>query len=225
VPPAYTIDDIAFDAETHTSRLPDGTDVPHVTAVLAGVGVSRDIEELTGISRRVAENVALATQRGSAVHADCHAYDDDDLDWETVDPRVLPFLDAWVTCCRDLGLTPLAHARERRLYHWILHYVGRMDGVFLRMLFSMAVRILADLKTADPEDSACQFQTAAYEAAWMLMHPDQPIDQRWAIWLRPERRVPYTIVNYSARPDAWQDFQKFQAFLTTYNNQACRRPR
>jgi hypothetical protein len=218
--PSGTTPALVFDPVTHTSMLPDGRNVPHVTAILAAVGVATDFDTIAGFSRRLGEQIDLKRQIGTATHQDCHAFDDDDLVWETVDPRVKPYVDAWVTCRQNTGLQPVA--RERHLFHPVYVYCGIFDGVFMH---PTGGRILADLKIGDPEDAAARFQLAAYAAAYEHDHPDQPIDQRWAIWLCPERAVPYRITNYSAEPDAWQDFHKFQAFLTTYHEQPGRRRR
>ena len=220
---AYTSADILFDPETHTSRLPDGRLVPHVTGILSAVGVSTNFEDLAGLSPRIDAAIRNAAARGSVVHADCHAYDDDDLDWATVDPRVRPFDEAWVACRDAMGFTALAHARERRVYHPARGYTGILDGIFVRP--ATGKTILIDLKTGDPESSACHLQMAAYEDAWVLEHPETPIDERWAVWLRPERVIPYTIINYSARPDHWFDSERFVACLTVYNEQPERRGR
>lgn len=219
----YTSADILFDPETHTSRLPDGRSVPHVTGILGAVGVSTNFEDLAGISPRVDAAIRNAAARGSAAHADCHAYDDNDLDWATVDPRVRPYVEAWVACRDAMGFVALAHARERRIYHSARGYTGILDGIFTRV--ATGKTLLIDLKTGDPESSACHLQTAAYMDAWLLEHPDIPIDERWAVWLRPERVIPYTIINYSARPDHWFDSERFACCVTTYNEQPERRGR
>lgn len=211
-----TAADLVYDPATHTTTAPDGRQVPHVTAILSAVGVATDFDELAGLSRRMAIAIELAAARGTALHADAHAYDDDDLDLAQVDPAVRPYLDAYIACRSDKGLQPLAHARERRLFHPVLWYTGILDGVAL----VENRRILFDIKTGDPEDSGCAWQTAAYELAWRYAHPDHPIDARWAIQLQPGRRVPYRIVDYS---DGWQHAAEFQCFLTTYNRQAIRR--
>lgn len=224
VPRYYRVEDVAFDPVTHTSTLPDGRSVPHVTAVLEATGLSTDFEELSAGSHFMRDRIAYACARGTAVHMDCHAYDDDDLDWATVDSGVRPYVDAWVTCRDALGLVAVAHARERRLFHPVYFYTGILDGVFLRG----PKRVLVDIKTGDPESAAAHLQTAAYESAWNFLHPDHPIDERCAIWLQPRRAIPYSIVDYSnatQRPHAWQDFQKWAAALCVYNEQPGRRSR
>lgn len=218
---SYTSADVIYDPATHTSCLPDGRTIPHVTAVLSATGVSTDFAALRAGGGRIASAIDMAAARGTAVHADCHAYDDDDLDWNTVDSRVRPYVTAWVACRDAMGLLTVAHARERRIYHPTYHYTGILDGVFLRA----NERILLDIKTGDPEDAAGHLQTAAYEAGWNIEHPDEKIDFRWAVWLRPDRAVPYTIINYSMRADGYLDFAKFQACLTVYNEQPERRQR
>lgn len=216
----YTIDDLTFDPVAHRSTLPDGSEVPHVTGIIRAVGVSQDFAALATISDNLESAIELATYRGTAVHADCHAYDDGDLDWSTVDPRVMPYVDAWATCRQNMGFVPLT--RERRVFHPLYFYTGILDGV---MRYGDKV-VLPDIKTGDPESAAGHLQTAAYEAAHRAQHPDAPlIDERWAIWLQPGARVPYKIVNYSARPDAYLDFQIFLACLTTYHAQPGRRKR
>lgn len=218
----YSAAHVLFDPATHTSRLPDGRSVPHVTAILGAAGVGTDFEGLSERSPRLATDLEAARNRGRVVHADCHAYDDDDLDLADVHPAVRPHVEAWAVVRETKRLTPLANGRERLLFHPEHCYCGITDGVFR---CDDGRLILADTKTGDPEDAAAQFQTAAYEAAWNRMHPHLRISERWAIWLRPGRRVPYVIVNYTAQPEAAGDWPTFLACLTVYHAQPGRRRR
>lgn len=222
-----TASDLIFDEEAHVSRLPNGVVVPHVTGVLSAVRVTADFAEVAELGARQREDVLFARERGKAVHMDCHAYDDEDLDVEQCDPVVRPYVEAWAWVRADLELVPVPKGRERLLFHPLFFYAGIVDGVFVCQRGGRRLRVMPDLKTGDPEDAAAHLQTAAYEAAWNYMHPDQRIDERWAVWLRPElkRRKPYDIINYTARPDAAMDFQKFLACLTVYNEQPARRKR
>lgn len=217
-----TAADLTFDAERHVSVAPDGRQVPHVTTILSATGLSTDWDEMARNVRKIGQHVAFASARGTAVHADCHALDDDDLDWGAVDYRVRPYVQAWERLKADKGLTPIAHARERLLFHPGLWYAGILDGVFLQ---GEGRRILIDIKTGDPEDSACHLQTAAYEMAWTLEHPDEPIAERWGVRLAPEMRVPYRIKDYTTRPEGFRDMAKWQAALCVYWEQPERRGR
>jgi hypothetical protein len=211
---------ITFDAERHEYRRGDGQIVPSVTQVLHGVGIATDFEAIGSRSPRLAEAIEYRRALGTAAHADCHAFDDDDLDWLKVDERVRPYVQAWVVFRENTGLRPVA--RERRLFHPSLFYAGTLDGVFVNPGGAL---VLVDIKLGDPQDAGAAYQTAAYEAAFLVDHPDMEIAARWAVRLQPERRIPYDITNYSARLDAWRDFQVFQAALSVYAAQAARRSR
>jgi hypothetical protein len=60
---------------------------------------------------------------------DAHAFDDDDLDWHSVDPRVEPYLRAWQAFRANTGVVPIT--RERMVLHPGLWFAGTLDGVFL----------------------------------------------------------------------------------------------
>lgn len=216
-------DDLRYDAAAHRSFRADGTEVPHVTAILKACGLTEDFEALAEDVPRLAETIDAARARGRAVHDYCHAYDDDDLDRDRCDPRIVPWVDAWAACRARLRLEPAV--RERYLYAATYGYAGILDGVFYRRPDPdwSARTVLVDIKTGDPEDAAGHLQTAAYELA--LSDLGIVPDERWAIWLRPDARVPYRIVNYSAREEAYMDVQKFLAALTVYNEQPARRRR
>ncbi len=207
---------ITFEPVAHEYRRPDGQRVPGVTEILSAVGVSVDFEGLASMGRRVADAIDLKREIGHALHADAHAYDDNDLDWNTVDPRVLPYLTAWADFRENSGLRPTT--RERLVYHHALSYAGTLDGIFV---LPNNRRVLVDIKTGDPDDSGCAYQTAAYQAAYQAEHPDQPIHERWGVRLTPDLSIPYRVSPYAD----WTDFAKFSAFLTTFHHQAARRRR
>lgn len=212
---------LVFYAEPHEYWTPPGREggtlVPNVTRVLSATGVSADFE---GIDRRNPGVVDFRRQLGIAVHDDCHAFDDDDLDWPSVDDRVKPYVTAWSTWRLNHRARPIH--RERTVFHRVLFCCGRLDGIFE---LEDGKRILVDLKIGDPDDAAAHLQTAFYEAAYRLEFPDERIDERWSVRLCPELVVPYRNTNYTTRPNAWRDIQKFQAVLTTYHEQAVRRRR
>ena len=190
--------------------LPDGTEVPHVTAILSALGLTVDFGEVASRGPRQHRNVLLAGERGTAVHADCHAYDDDDLDWDTVHHAVRPYVEAWAEARVALGLRPIN--RERRVYHPVHGYTGISDGLFELN----GDTTVGDIKTGDPSAAATHLQTAAYAEAYRHENPTLNITRRVAIWLRPGLRVPYKLIDYTARPEAPLDFMKFAACVTVY---------
>ncbi len=205
-----TADMITFDPIAHRYTLPDGREIPSVTRILAATGVSVDFEAVGARITDAREEIEYRRQLGTAVHADCHAYDDGDLDTFRVHQDVFPYLCSWQQFRHNMGFTP--ERRERLVYHAGLCYAGTLDAVGL---IPSGRRVLVDIATGDPKHSAKQFQTAAYAAAYT----ENPIDERWAVELTPDNGVPYRIHVYSD----WSDFGKFSAFVTTYHAQACRR--
>lgn len=216
--PALTVDDIIYDPLNHESKTRDGRNVPHVTTVLGAVGVATDFAELAGISSYVGESIEWARARGQAVHADCHAYDDGELMMNTVHNAVRPYVEAWAFFCQEKGIAPVV--RERRLFDDVYFYTGIMDGLFRRRESRL---VLIDIKTGDPEDSACHLQTAAYEAAYRRMTGITDPIERWGVHLTPKNRVPYRIKDYSSRPEGAFDLPKWRACLCVYNEQRGRR--
>jgi hypothetical protein len=204
-------DMITFDPIAHRYTLPDGRVVPSVTQILAATGISADFEAIGARSAFAREVLEAKRDLGTAVHADCHAWDDQDLDVEAVHPDVRPYLDGWIAFRANTGFTP--EHRERIVYNAGLFYCGRLDAIGRT---KSGRRILVDIATGDPEHSAKRYQTAAYQGADNVF---MAIDERWAVQLTPDNGVPYRIHVYSD----WSDFGKFSAFCTTYHHQACRR--
>lgn len=121
---------LTFDEASHVYRLPDGTTPPSVTGILKATGVSTDFEDLSLMSGRISQAIALKRDIGVQVHAAAHYYDDNDLNIDTLDPQVRPYLDAWATFRENYPrLRPAT--RERRVYHPGLRYAGTLDGIFL----------------------------------------------------------------------------------------------
>lgn len=208
--------DIDFDPSSHVYRLvPSGLVLPSVTQILRETRVSTDFEALRRMGGERAEHIDAARAIGSAAHADAHAYDDGDLNWLTVHPDVLPYVEAWAVFREHKKLSPTV--RERIVYHPTLGYTGTLDGIFTSPAYDAP--ILIDIATGDPRSSAKQFQTAAYLGAYAVEHPAAAACARWAVQLIPERRVPYEITPYVD----WKDFEKWRAFVTTFYEQAERR--
>lgn len=205
---------LSFDPGAHVYALPDGRVVPSVTKILSAVGVSVDFDQIGAMSSTMRERIDWKRELGTAVHADCHAWDDDDLALESVHAEVRPYVDAWITFRANTGFVP--DTRERRVYHSGLFYCGTLDAIGA---LPNGRRVLVDIKTGDPEDAGARFQTAAYREAYLADHATASIDERWSVQLCPDNAIPYRIHPYAD----WTDFSKFAAFVTTFHEQACRR--
>lgn len=128
---ANASDQITFEREGHVyRRTADGVIVPSVTQILKDTGVATDFEGLSSMGQEIEHAIALKREIGTAVHADAHAYDDNDLDRPSVHPEVRPYLDAWIEFRNNYpNLRPAT--RERLVYHPGLRYAGTLDGIFL----------------------------------------------------------------------------------------------
>lgn len=207
---------LVFNAIAHTYTTASGVRLPSVTEILRETRISADFEAIAQSSPEMARTIELKRHIGSSLHADAHAFDDDDLDWATVDPRVAPYLEAWARYREDSGLVPLT--RERIVHHPSLHYAGTLDGIFRT---PAGREVLVDIKTGDPDDAGCRYQTAGYQLAYAIDHPKQAIAERWAVQLIPDRTIPYLVTPYGD----WLDLQQWQAIVTTYYAQHARRRR
>jgi hypothetical protein len=65
-------------------------------------------------------------ERGSAIHAATHLIDRGELDWSTVDPRIEPFLEAYMRFKEDHMPYGWEHAEES-LHHPTYRYCGTPD--------------------------------------------------------------------------------------------------
>lgn len=77
---------LTFEPEEHAYHF-DGVRIPSVTQVLQPVGF-----DYSSIPFGTLEHAA---QRGTAVHLATEFYDDGDLDEDSIDPEILPYVEAW----------------------------------------------------------------------------------------------------------------------------------
>lgn len=211
---AFTSADLVFDPAAHTYTLPDERQVPSVTTILKACGISTDFEAVAAMSQEKRDQIEYARALGSAVHADCHAFDDGALDESTVHQDVRPYLDAWKVFRENYRLAPLT--RERMVFDPRYFYSGTLDGIFR---LPSGRLVLVDIKTGDPEDAGGCYQTAAYLAAWALEHTDMLVCERWCVRLTPENAIPYRVFPYTD----WRDFTKFASFCSTFHEKNSRR--
>src|SRR5262249_62054614 len=114
--PAHDVPQILeFDGASHTYRV-DGVAIPSVTQLLEAAGISPDYS-------KVNPTVLLhARRRGIHVDLCCDLDDADDLDWSTVHPEAVGYVEAWRCFKADYGYRPLAS--QVLLYHPTYGYAG-----------------------------------------------------------------------------------------------------
>lgn len=152
--------DFIFKPEDHSYWLGDRP-LPSVTQVLSRIP-----------GRYQAEPYYL--ERGKFVHKATQLYDQDELDWDTVDPVIKPYVDAYVKFRTDTGFEP--HYIEHRLYHPSYFYAGTIDRIGPMSI----VPAVLDLKTG-VKVRADELQIAAY---WELCRiNDIPIKKSFLLYL------------------------------------------
>src|SRR5678816_618148 len=110
-----------FDPVDHAYAL-EGRLVPHVTGVLAALRLLDD--------RWFTED---ARQRGHAVHAAIHYHLEGDLKWESLDPRIVKYVEAALRFLDVAKFEPELDDRgqptvEHRVGHAALLYAGTLDA-------------------------------------------------------------------------------------------------
>jgi len=111
---------LTFDPEAHVYRV-DGAPVPSVTELLEAAGISPDYS-------KVNPHVLLhARRRGIHVDLCCDLDDADDLDWSSVHPEAVGYVQAWRAFKADYGYRPIAS--QVILYHPTYEYAGTADCV------------------------------------------------------------------------------------------------
>lgn len=157
---------LSFDEATHTYRDAGGV-VPGVTSIL------RPLSNFEGVNPAV---LAAKADLGRRVHTACEFDDDGDLDEETVQEDVAPYLAGYRRFRRDTGAVVVLN--EVKVFDRALRYAGTLD----RVMWLNGAKWLVDLKTCISTPIAVGPQTAAYLRALA----DPTVTHRAALRLRPD---------------------------------------
>lgn len=161
---------LEFEDESHTYRW-DGAVVPSVTQLLKPVGFDYD-----SIPRHIVQH---ASERGTAVHAATEFYDDGDLDEDSVDLEILPYVQAWRLFREQSGFQ--VFRSEVRVYSERHGFAGTFDclGVLNRQL------AIVEKKTTAQLHPSTAIQVSAYMRAFNEGKPREEQAKRcYSVWLR-----------------------------------------
>lgn len=134
-----------FDKEKHVYYV-DGQKVPGVSEILRGLGLSK---EYGGVSPFYAE-------RGTAVHKAIEYLLAGELDEDTLDPLLVPYINGFKAWWKDRVFPSLPPPTEVRLYSRRLNYAGTVD------LLTLPDEIW-DYKCSKDPDPAFELQGLLYE--------------------------------------------------------------
>jgi len=179
--------DLRLDEATHTYYV-DGLPVP---------GVTRVIEPLADFDKVPREVLDRAAKRGTAVHLATQLDDEDDLDEDSLDPVLIPYLEAWRKFRREQDVQ--IEGVENRVYHQRHRYAGTYDriGRILKQSDELAV---IDIKAVAKLFPHIGVQTAAYQAALNSARKKADhVTRRYAVQLKPDGT--YRLEEYSDEAD------------------------
>lgn len=206
--------ELAFDPAAHIYRV-DGMVVPSVTQLLDDAGLTPDYSV-------VAPAVLLhARHRGIHIDACCDLLDQDELDWASVHPEALPYVEAWARFCADADYEPLAS--QVPLYHPGYTYAGTADSVgMLRGRWAIPER-----KATTKMAATYALQTAGYGQPGMWMAPPGGGSLEPVPWRTPPARLgvqlrrdgTYRVIPY----DDAEDLAAFLGVVALYRWRALRR--
>lgn len=111
-----TANRLDFDPESHTYRVGDRV-LPSVTQLLRPIGFDYDTVPPNTLQH--------AAERGTAVHLATEFYDDGDLDEESIDLEILPYVEAWRLFRRESGFE--VYRSEVRVYSERHQFAGTFD--------------------------------------------------------------------------------------------------
>ena len=142
---------IMFSEDKHEYSY-EGRKVAGVTAILKSMG----IVDFKNIPDEVLER---ALKFGIAVHKGCELEDKHNLEWDTLDPALKPYIYGWIMFKKqwNFEIEKIEHIVFSKKY-W---FAGRLDRVGILN----GKRAIVDIKTG-VTDSATAIQTAGYSIAY-----------------------------------------------------------
>jgi hypothetical protein len=149
---------ITLDRATHIYRV-DGAPVDSVTQLLEAAGISPDYRKVHPAVLR------HARLRGIHVDACCDLDDADDLDWSSVHPEAVGYVQAWQAFKADYGYEPVIS--QPLVYHPVYGYAGEPDSIGMLGDYVAVAERKATAKMA----ASYALQTAGYACEGLHMAP------------------------------------------------------
>jgi hypothetical protein len=167
----------------------DGEDIPSVTQILAATG----LVDHRGIPAHILNRKA---ELGTAVHLACRFYDENDLDPDSLDPKVAPYVAAWRKFVIERGFQITEIEKQ---------YLGEIGGLKFGMTLDRRGRIngtahdfIVDLKCSNKVERWHSIQMAGYaigvEASGTASKRLQ-MHERMVVQLRPDATYHTEIFN------------------------------
>ncbi len=177
---------VEFNERQHEYRV-DGVRVPSVTQIIQEIFLIN----FFGLSPEIIQHKANV---GRLAHLATELYDQNDLDMETVDTALIPYLNGWVKFRQDTGFEP--QEIELIAAHSVYSFAGRIDRVGI----IGNDKVLLDIKTGVVKKTDC-LQTAGYQILYDEgKKVGDKIKKRMAVYLRGDGT--YQVVPHTDKTDA-----------------------
>ena len=188
---------IGFRKEDHKYSI-DGVPVDSVTQILQSTGI-------IDFSKVPKENLEASMIFGTYVHEATELYDKNNLNLETLHPKLRPYLDAWIKFKVQVGFE--IELNEEKIGSQKYMFAGTLDrrGIINNQ------RGIVDIKTSVDISRATAIQTAGYMIAHNEMFKKEKTKFRMAVLLKPDGT--YKISEYSDK----SDMNVFLSSLTLHN--------
>ncbi len=178
---------LTLEPKSHQYYL-DGAPIMGVSGVLNKLG----FYDFRFVSK---EDLEYKRQIGAAVHYATHLYDTGKLNMASVDPVVMPYLEAWILFRKDTNCEVLYS--ELPVYSKVRRFGGTLDKV---IRWDGAI-VLPDIKATAGVAKVIALQTAAYALALKESY-GVTAQKRCAIQLKPEKSgKPYQVVWFDKKVD------------------------
>lgn len=181
---------LKFEETGHVYTLGDRV-LPSITQIMQAMRVGHDYSHTDPIH-------AL---RGRAVHKAVELVDKSDLDVDSIDPVVRPYLEAYLKFKDDTGFRPIYN--ELRLYSAQDGYAGTLDkiGVFPKIGLG-----IIEIKASESVDlEALKAQLSAQSRLCAMRRPTIKVKWKFGLQLSSSGK-PHLITKFTSVPDAfWLD--------------------
>lgn len=208
---------LTFKEENHEYKL-DGIVLPSVTGIISEMGLSGlpwdIILEFRALKNKEIEVCQLsqmalafyqAGQFGNAAHKATELHDRGCLDLKTVDPAIIPYLEAWKKFKSEVGVKILEI--EKKMFHPIYLFAGTLDRVV-----ELDGRIyVLDIKTSVKFPAHLGLQTAAYKELYNYDRArSENATRRFGVLLKPDGTYRFEPIENKL------DWNIFLSILTAY---------
>ena len=149
-----------------------------------------------------------ARERGIHVDACCDLIDADDLDWRSVHPEAVPYVEAWMAFKEYEGYTPVA--AQIPLYHPVYGYAGTADSIGL---LPGGRPVIVERKSTTKMAPTYALQTAGYGLDGLWCAPTGGGELEPVPWGVPARLGVQLLRDGKYRLVPYDDPEDFAAFL------------